>query len=171
MILRQGEKSKVDFTVATELAGKSMIFDEEIWLLESVTLESRSVHLGSDRYEIKPTLVIRSRTTPPPPGKSPKSYPIASLEGIQGIGREDIIHPQAGKIASVFWPIDSTTVNNISSIQFFSLARLKKEAEESGRFIHLKSTGEPDGNDQAPQKSIESPVAPINKQDKGKTTP
>jgi hypothetical protein len=116
-------------------------------------------------------LVIRSRTTPPPPGKSPKSYPIASLEGIQGIGREDIIHPQAGKIASVFWPIDSTTVKNISSIQFFSLARLKKEAEESGRFIRLKNTGEPDGNDQAPQKSIESPFAPINKQDKGKTTP
>ena len=171
MILRQGEKSKVDFIVATELSGKSMIFDEEIWLLESVTLESRSVHLGSDRYEIKPTLVIRSRTTPPPPGKSPKSYPIANLEGVQGIGREDIIHPQAGKIASVFWPIDSTTVKNISSIQFSSLARLKKEAEESGRFIRLKSTGEPDGNDQAPQKSIESPFAPINKQDKGKTTP
>lgn len=80
-----------------------------------------------------------------------------ALEGIRLQGREDFLYPEAGKMTTVFWPVDSASVGSVSSVQFRSLARFKQEAEANKRCIRLESTGEPDPNDQQPRRALDGP--------------
>ena len=149
-----------DFPRVTAIAGRPMVIDGQNCLVESIVIENRLVPVDPDRSEIVKCLVVRTRTAPPAEGEEPKGLVLASLDGHPVGGSQHIVHPSAGRVASVFWPVDEAAAGTISSIQFRSLRKFKEESASRGFHIRFDKTGTPDEKDERPRPLIPFPRAP-----------
>ncbi|MFM7540125.1 MAG: hypothetical protein ACKO9Z_10750, partial [Planctomycetota bacterium] len=72
---------------------------------------------------------------------------------------QHLVHAEAGKAASIFWPVDETTVSKVGSIQFRSLSRIKEESAARGFHVRFDRTGTPEENDERPRPLLPFPRA------------
>jgi hypothetical protein len=145
-----------DFNQITELENQSMIIDGKDCLLESVKLEDRMVTVEPGKWAMAKCLVVRTRTAPAI--DNPSGLAIATIAGQNWSGQEQIVHAEAGKVASVFWPMDAKGIASIRAIQIRSLKRFKDNAVARGYHIRYERIGSPDANDERPRQVL--PPAP-----------
>jgi len=148
-----------DFTVVTGLESKPIVIDGVACLVESVRIESRLVPDGPDSWSTRKCLVARTRCAPPSEGAPSKGLSLAFLDGHPLEGSQHLVHAEAGKAASIFWPVDETTVSKVGSIQFRSLSRIKEESAARGFHVRFDRTGTPEENDERPRPLLPFPRA------------
>ena len=146
-----------DFNEITQLENQPMIIDGKECLLESVKLEDRMVTVEPGKWAMATCLVVRTRTAPVI--DNPSGLAIATIDGQNWSSQEQIVHAEAGKVASVFWPIDAKGIASIKAIQIRSLKRFKDNAVTRGYHIRYERIGSPDANDERPRQVLPSPAA------------
>ncbi len=149
-----------DFRVITDLANRTMVLDGESALLESVRIEERDVLVAPGKVEKRKCLVARMKSNRAGPGDQSVGLGLASLEGFPIEGEEQIVNFQAGRVASVFWPVDEKNLGAIRKIQMRSLKKFKDDAKSRGYFLELDRLGSPDPNDERPRQVL--PFVPSN---------
>ena len=150
-----------DYSRVTAISGKPILIDGQNCLVESVVVETRLVPVDPERWENTKCLVVRTRTAPPADGEEPKGLVLASLDGHALGGSQHVVHASAGRVASVFWPIDEAGAAQVASIQFRSLRRFKNDAKARGFHLRFEKTGTPDERDERPRPLIPFPRAPV----------
>jgi hypothetical protein len=139
------------------LENQPMVIDGKDCLLESVKLEERMVTVEPGKWAIAKCLVVRTRTAPAV--ENPSGLAIATIAGQNWSGQEQIVHAEAGKVASVFWPMDPKGIASIRGVQMRSLRRFKDNAVARGYHIRYERIGSPDANDERPRQVLPPPPA------------
>lgn len=149
-----------DFRIVTELANKTVSLDGKSCLLESVKVEERQVMIEPGKVAKRKCLVVRMKSPIPDLGAQPLGLGMASIDGFPIEGEEQIVNPEVGRVASVFWPVDEKNLMAIKKLQIRSLKQFKDEAVSRGYHMQLDRLGSPDSNDERPRQTL--PFVPSN---------
>ena len=112
-------------------------------MIESASIEKRTIETSQGKSTQQPCLVVRIRHTP---GEQFWIRPT----GLEFTGKQESYFDEIGKYTGVFWPIlPEDALHSLSGIELISLRDLKKTAEQQGYILNLDSLTTPSSDDVA----------------------
>ena len=139
-----------DFRALEDLRGrKTEVTGGKVIVVESVSLETHTVMIDSERSAQQPCVVVRIA--------HPHDFPVrVRLDALGIAGSEERFYQEAdktmAKTMSLFWPITSDQPPAaIRRLELVSLNGFKREARERGFHIRLEGLGQPVPADARPR--------------------
>ncbi len=143
-----------DFQSLDDLQAQTIDIGGKAVIVESVSLETQTVMIDSERTGRRPCLVVRVAH---PPG-----HPVrVRLDALGIAGSEEWFYQEAGKATALFWPFTADQgVAAVHRIELFSLNGFKQVAEQRGFHIRLNGLGSPQAGDSRPLSVLAGGIPP-----------